>query len=202
MDIMIESVIHEIFKVPIYSVELDLDIKKLQLYCKEYENKDNVGRIRSNTGGYQSNNLSLDDDPLQHIIKEVEIHSNIFAKSFLNSKQTILNIWFNINRYKDSNQMHCHPRCGVAGTYYIKTPKDCGTIEFEHPGDYIIEQYNYDHNHMDEDNYNAYNATRWWLPVTENTLYLFPAWLKHRVKPNDNKNEERISMSFNTSYAT
>ena len=37
---MTQAGIHEIFKVPIYSVQLDLDIKKLLSYCKEYENKD------------------------------------------------------------------------------------------------------------------------------------------------------------------
>ena len=195
---MIDSVVHEIFKVPIYSVELDLDIKKLQSYCKEYENKDNVGRARSNVGGYQSNNLSLDDVSLQPIIKEIETHSTIFADGFLNSKQVIMNIWLNVNRYKDSNQMHSHPNCSIAGVYYIKTPKDCGTIEFEHPAEKVLGYYNYPHIIKNKIKYNTYNSSVWWLPSIENTLYLFPAWLKHQVKPNFNKNEERISMSFNT----
>ena len=200
---MTQAGIHEIFKVPIYSVQLDLDIKKLQSYCKEYENKDNVGRIRSNVGGYQSNDLTLDDVSLQSIIKEIETYSTKFAEEILYCKQVIMNMWFNVNRYKDSNQIHSHPGTSISGTYYIKTPKDCGVIEFEHPGSSaLIDQYNYDNNPAYFNNevysYNAYNASLWWLPVTENILYLFPAWLKHRVKPNNNKNEERISMSFNT----
>ena len=200
---LVESTIQEIFKVPIYSVELDLDNKKLQAYCENYKKNINVvGRTRSNVGGYQSKDLSLDSKTLQPLIKEIETHTNIFANTFLNSKQSILNIWFNINQYKDSNQMHMHPKASISGVYYIKTPEECGVIEFEHPGDYILDSYNYDHNYKEEDDYNPYSATRWWLPSTENILYLFPAWLKHHVKINLNKNEERISMSFNTNHAT
>ena len=48
--------IQDIFKVPIYEVQLDLDIKKLQSFCNEYQHKD-TGRVSSNVGGYQSNDL-------------------------------------------------------------------------------------------------------------------------------------------------
>ena len=50
---------------------------------------------------------------------------------------------------------------------------------------------------MTPSDYNNYNSGTWWLPSEENNLYLFPSWLKHRVEPNLNKNENRISISFN-----
>ena len=45
----------------------------------------------------------------------------------------------------------------------------------------------------------ADDAVTWWMPSEVNTLYLFPSWLNHCVEANENKTEERISISFNTS---
>ena len=45
--------------------------------------------------------------------------------------------------------------------------------------------------------FNKYNSSYHWMPAKENTLYIFPSWLKHKVEPNMN-NDERISISFNT----
>ena len=44
---------------------------------------------------------------------------------------------------------------------------------------------------------NNYTSLFWWLPAVEGVLYLFPSWLMHLVRPNMNKDEERISFSFN-----
>ena len=51
---------------------------------------------------------------------------------------------------------------------------------------------------MNIKNFNSYNSHCWEFIPEENVIYLFPAWLKHSVQPNLNKNEERISFSFNT----
>jgi uncharacterized protein (TIGR02466 family) len=41
------------------------------------------------------------------------------------------------------------------------------------------------------------NSSRWNIAVEESDLILFPSWLKHGVDPNLNKEEDRISISFN-----
>jgi hypothetical protein len=38
------------------------------------------------------------------------------------------------------------------------------------------------------------------IPIKENHLYLFPSWLEHGSRVN-NTDEDRITMSFNTSAA-
>ena len=125
--------IQDIFKIPIYKTKLDLDSKKIQSYCIEHLQKDK-GINLSNVGGYHSHDLPLNDISLQPLIKEIETHSNKFAKAFLNNnKQVMTNIWFNINQYKDSNQAHNHAGMDIAGVYYVKTPSECGHIIFEHP---------------------------------------------------------------------
>ena len=103
-----------------------------------------------------------------------------------------MNFWININEYKDYNITHKHPGALISGVYYVKTPKDCGNIIFEHPSESFQSEWR-----MTPSDYNNYNSGTWWLPSEENNLYLFPSWLKHRVEPNLNKNENRISISFN-----
>ena len=187
--------IHDIFKVPVYSIQLDLDIKKLQSFCNEYQQKD-TGQTKSNVGGYHSNYLSLEDLSLQPLIEEIKTHSSQFAKGFINNNEQVLaNMWINISLYKDTNRSHNHPFSDISGVYYIKTPDDCGKIAFEHPAIDVLDYY---YSPEPSKEFNEYNSQIWWKPAVENRLYLFPSWLKHHVEPNLNKTEERVSISFNT----
>ncbi len=49
-----------------------------------------------------------------------------------------MNAWININQKNNSNQVHTHPACILSGVYYIKTPKECGNIQFMHPAQDMI----------------------------------------------------------------
>ena len=194
--------IHDMFKVPVYSTQLNLDIKKLQSFCNEYQQKD-TGKTLSNVGGYHSNDLPLNKlkwplgESLHPLIKEIGIHSSKFAKEFINNNEQVLsNMWINMGLYKDANKTHNHPGADISGVYYVKTPDDCGNIVFEHPALDVLNYYLDDNNTIIEE-FNAYNSPTWWKPAVENRLYLFPGWLKHYVEPNLNKTEERISISFN-----
>ena len=164
------SYIQDIFKISIYKKFLPLNNKPIKEYCLNLR-KENKGRIRSNSGGWQSNDLLN------------------FKK-----KLSIDNIWVNINGYKDSNKTHSHPQCILSGVYYVKTPKNSGNIFFNNTSDDVI-QHSWQKNLFN--NYNCYNSPEWFLPSLEGYIYLFPSWLKHYVEPNMNEKEERISLSFN-----
>ena len=172
--------LHEIFKIPIFETNLELDTEEIKLFCKGYQ-QNHESAVKSNNGGYQSHNLSLEIPVLQSLVREIELIKTP------ESPQIVFNMWFNVNRYKDSNLPHFHPFSVYSGVYYVKTPENCGTIIFEHPAMDLLHYYN--------------NAKEGWhfLPAIENTLYIFPSWLKHFVQANENKEEERISISFNTS---
>ena len=197
--------LRSLFAVPLYSAELDLNIANLKHFCEKTQKKD-IGRIASNSGGYQSNNLSLDKSPLSPLIKEIETNANVFAQQFLNKKviQKIDSIWMNTNSYKDSNRVHSHPGSSISGVYYVKAPSNAGNIIFQHPA---FETLGYYYNSMsalpgevnEPEEYNQFNTSSVSSPVAENTLYLFPSWLMHYVESNTNKTEERISISFNIS---
>ena len=197
--------LRSLFATPLFVADLDLNISNLEHFCEKTQKKD-IGRIASNSGGYQSNNLSLDKSPLSPLIKEIETNANVFAQQFLNKKviQKIDSIWMNTNSYKDSNRVHSHPGSSISGVYYVKAPSNAGNIIFQHPA---FETLGYYYNSMsalpgevnEPEEYNQFNTSSVSSPVAENTLYLFPSWLMHYVESNMNKTEERISISFNIS---
>ena len=82
--------IQDIFKVPLYEVKLDLDTKNLEHFCKKHQTN-NPGRVISNVGGYQSNNLDLwaNEPILSSLLNQIQIHSNKFAKEFIDQGKAI-----------------------------------------------------------------------------------------------------------------
>tara|TARA_B100001094_G_scaffold94266_1_gene90213 strand:+ start:528 stop:1118 length:591 start_codon:yes stop_codon:yes gene_type:complete len=193
-------ILNNIFQVPIFTRELEIDNKSLAKFCMSEYYK-NEGEIKSNVGGWHSNDFTEKNDSHTPLIKNlwpnIKLNSKQFGKELnLNVKGKLGNLWVNINGYKDSNAIHLHPGCLISGAYYIKTHKNCGDITFYHPS-HLQMSHNWLRDEPDE--YNSYNSATWWYPSTEGTLYLFPSWLEHSVKPNLNKREKRISVSFNVS---
>lgn len=181
----------ELFKQPVLEIKLNENLKKISNFCLKIK-KENKKKTISNVGGFQSNNLNIEENVLKSLIKNILTNSNIFSNEILKIKNkiNISNIWVNINGYKDFNKPHTHPFSIISGVFYVKTPKNCGNIIFLNDSkieNYILEGI------VD---YNQYNSSYWFLPAKENTLYLFPSWLNHYVEPNLS-NEERISISFN-----
>ena len=195
-----------LFATSLYIVELELDIKNLEHFFKNHQQKNKEGEQKSNNGGYQSNFILPHKGPLDPLIKEIETNANIFAQQFLNKKDTqkIESIWMNTNSYKDSNRVHLHPGSSISGVYYIKTPSSSGNIVFQHPAFDELSFYYNSFNSLpgqrnEPEEYNQFNTSTVTASAIENTLYLFPSWLKHYVESNMNKTEERISISFNIS---
>lgn len=180
----------DIFKTSISSIETNFDTKKLINYCKSL-NKFNIEK--SNVGGIHSEYFNLKDKKIKNLINEIEKIANLisFKKYNINKKLNISCMWSIINKNKDYNLIHDHPFSILSGVLYLKTPKNCGEIEFYNDfliGHFLRNQY--------INNFNIENSSKWFLPVKENMMYIFPSWLKHDVKPNLS-NDERIIISFN-----
>ena len=111
----------EPFKVPIYTNTLDLDNKALASYCINLS-KGNKGRQVSNDGGWQSENLPINDIP--SLSKSILTEAILFALRLeMVNTLAIDNIWANINGYKDYNLPHKHPNTIYSGVYYVQAPK-------------------------------------------------------------------------------
>ena len=113
--------LHEIFKIPIFETNLELDTEEIKLFCKEYQ-QNHESAMKSNNGGYQSHNLSFEIPVLQSLIREIEWAT---SRGMHGKSQIIFNIWFNVNRYKDNNSSHFHPYSVYSGVYYVETPENC-----------------------------------------------------------------------------
>ncbi len=182
----------EIFKQFIVRIKLNEDINKINNFCIQTSKK-LKGHIKSNLGGYHSEDLNKKEPVLHSLIKNIESNSNIMIKDFFKSSidVSLINIWFNINEYKDFNMPHTHPFSKISGVFYVKTPKNSGDVIFMN--DTKIENYLPNKKIIE---YNKYNSSIWSIKPQENLLYLFPSWLNHYVEPNLSK-EKRISISFN-----
>lgn len=184
-----------LFGVPIQTYKLNIDNEALIKYC--YTKKEiDQGRAFSNIGGWQSDDLNLQDVELQPFIEELKNNIMFYINQCefkTDLKYKLDNIWININGYKDHNKPHIHPGCLFSGVYYLKTPENCGNIVFKHPADIL--QYDWKKDLLKEVMQN--NCNEWFLPVQEGKMFIFPSWLYHYVMPNLNEKEDRISLAFN-----
>lgn len=179
----------ELFKIIIEKHKLKQDILFLKEKMLEIEKQNNTV-VKSNLGGFNSGDIHPTIFP--ELVKDILYHGNIFFKKFNYKKQLSLdNIWVNINRFKDSNLYHTHPFSKISGVFYVSAPKNSGDLIFNNP--YKIENFLYK---QKIHTYNEYNSQEWLISPEENTLYLFPSWLEHRVGMNSS-DTDRISISFN-----
>jgi len=182
--------IDNLFPIPLFSTFLDVDLNKLITMVYEEEKADKKGQMKSNSG-YQTKDQ--DHDKYTFLLDKIAPHSLNFFKEFnYNAELFFINFWFSINRYKDINRLHAHPRANISGVFYIKTPKNSGNIVFENPN------WNIDGTWIDENiiKRNSYNHQSYFIQSAENLLVMFPSYLRHSVDTN-NSQEDRISMSFN-----
>ena len=159
---------------------------------------DNNNRVRSNCGGYQTNDLELDDTIL-FLFNEIEHHLHKTAQNIgFKRKLKLYNFWLNVNNHKDYNTPHRHPKSLMSGVFYIKVPENSGRIKFINPNGALMDSYLGFFNFEARKDYSPTTllASEWIINPEKNDLILFPPWLEHLVEPN-NSNEERISISFN-----
>lgn len=130
-------------------------------------------------------------EPLTRRILEVGEEVADFGQWALSDYDVqLLNAWGIINPQHGYNTLHNHPLSFLSGVYYLKTPVNCGEIEFRDPREVrmmeVIPQVS--------NNRWTYKTVQY-QPV-EGRMIIFPSWLLHQVKPNLNT-EDRICVSFN-----
>lgn len=183
-----------LFRTDMYVFPTNLDVVELEKYILSIKEK-SEGRKISNLGGWQSNDLNLEDMQLRPLCENIKIHVKHYCKYLsLKGQFRLTNMWANINNYKDSNEYHIHDDAIISGVFYVKTSKNHGDLCF----------HNKDHIGLASwkpkiENYLSQNCANFLVKPQTNSLILFPGWLAHSVKPSYNKEENRISISFNIS---
>ena len=187
-----------LFPSSIHNLEItDFDECKDELVKEVYQERevDPKGRKISNRGGWQSNPYELHkckSEMLQKVIRNLlsEFNKNLLRKDVC----MICEGWMNINRPGDFNVKHNHPRSHLSGVFWIKVPKNSGSIMFHSPE--IFNRFQELDCYQDDFCYNSNCYMTHTFTPTEGKVLIFPSSLEHEVMENKS-NEDRISYSFN-----
>ena len=179
---------------------LRLDNRKIEQFCLE-RRKNSPGRVISNGGGWQSDNLDPATTPeLTELIAEVDKKLNEVHRAFdlhPSMRQVITEAWININGRGHFNYSHDHPGSLFSAVYYVKGGADKGELELKTP----ITAHTYTISSEMVGSFNAFTGHAMVIPPITGDLVIFPSWLLHRVNMS-RSDEERISIAFNSKAAT
>ena len=187
-----------IFATVISSVQME--DKKLNKALRNYAyklKKETKNKIISNEGGFQSDDVVLQQKPIKdfldkvtpHLLKHVDLYAIQGQRSV-----EITNLWFNINKQHDLNWSHIHlGGADFSAAYYIDVPPNSGDIWFKNPdiGTHVREIFKFE-----KKSWNPFNSSFWHFNPKKTQLLIFPSSLEHHVKPNQSR-KDRISLSFN-----
>ena len=178
------------FPTPVADDEIESDLEDYVLFLS----RSDKGVNKSNSGGWQSKPYSKPENEFAELWNAIEERVNIYHKNMsLKGNVQISSWWFNVNYKGSMNRQHQHPNSIHSGVYYIKSPENCGWIEFTHPSSTL--QWGWEGGIIETAN--EKNSSMVSLKSKKNILYIFPSWAKHGVDVNKSE-EERISLSFNT----
>ena len=174
---------------------LKIDNGRIEAYAQGLK-KAGPGRVISNSGGWQSNNLDPQAPAMQELFEAVDAKLNELHAYFNfdpSRRQVISEAWMNINNRGGFNRTHNHPGSLFSCVYYVNGGEKKGNIMFTTP----IEA----HAYTIADDYvasrNAFSASGITIPPVTGQLLIFPAWLMHYVMPNET-DEDRISVALNS----
>ena len=177
---------------------LRLDNARIERFCYALKEKGG-GRVVSNGGGWQSNNIDLATPELQELFRIItdklnELHRYFNLKSSM--RQVIEDAWVNINKKGDFNYTHAHPGMFFSCVYYVKGGPNKGNIEFTNP----IPAHAYTIQNYMTDEHNAFTGNALAIPPITGELVIFPSWLEHLVRQSQS-DEDRISIAINSRIA-
>ena len=185
-----------IFPTCVHSLEIDnFDTYKDQLIKEAYQERDEdpIGRKLSNEGGWQSDQININQCKSE-ILKKIITDSLSGFTPMLEKVSMFVEGWTNINEPGNLNVKHVHPRCHLSGVLWIKTPKNCGNILFETPK--FFEKYQELKSYTDEFRLKTNSYENYFFYPKEGKILIFPSSLNHLVEKNES-DEDRISYSFN-----
>lgn len=177
---------------------LRLDNRKIETFCLE-KKKTSAGRVISNGGGWQSDNLDPSTPELAELFAEVHKKLDEVHRAFdlhPSMRQVVTEAWININGKGHFNYSHDHPGSLFSAVYYVKGGPDKGELELKTP----IVPHTYTISNEMVGGFNAFTGHAMVIPPVTGDLVIFPAWLLHRVNLS-RSDEDRISIAFNSRAA-
>ena len=192
-----ENTITDIFKIPVLAVQTTIDTNSLLEYSYDLKSKDD-GREFSNVSSWQSNDLNKNLTIFKEFKSTVEILSNQFHNYLKLKKcytQILDNFWININPTGGSNKPHTHPNSVFSGVLYLKTPEECGNLNFPHPN----KNHSYHFNQDTVEELNSHTQLNFYHIPFVGKMVMFPSSIEHYVDGNSSQ-IDRVSIAFNTKF--
>jgi uncharacterized protein (TIGR02466 family) len=153
--------------------------------------KQDSGRVISNYGGWQSNDVQAGECPaIDKLIAYLNTEIKECATQVGLPELELYNLWVNINPPGSYNHLHNHVGSVLSGSYYVDAKPEQGNIQFERND---TAEYHIPKNIFKETYYTSTRAT---YAAKTGALYIFPGWLKHSVQGNYTE-QDRISIAFN-----
>ena len=176
-----------VFPTPILTYTNKKSLSLKEDYLLNLEQRKNMGNTSS------VNESLLKDKKLKILLNWIHSALEDYVDKIYCPKESItLNItqsWVNICRKGEYHHLHSHPNSLVSGVYYVQSSKN-DKINFA------------DNSHSMLDiiprEYNIFNSRDWWMPAMQDTLVLFPSSLFHQVNSVEERDRDRVSLSFNT----
>jgi uncharacterized protein (TIGR02466 family) len=129
---------------------------------------------------------------LEELKKDIQKSIHQFANMLGTFPITLANNWFNIMEPGGTVYPHRHEGSVISGAYYIRAPEGSSNLHFSSPLKPLRM------NEVTEFS-NPLNLAESAMPIKEDLLILFPSWLEHYT--NENNNDARTVISFNTDYS-
>jgi len=160
--------------------------KEVIEYCKNSEYYINVGQ------NFASDRRDVLLDPVFKDINEL-IHTAIdhYVKKIMmwtSNEFYVTQSWINVNPQNTEHHIHYHVNSILSGTFYLQT-NEYDNIIFYNKSEQAMLQ-------IERSSFNIWNSDYWKVPVTDNTIIIFPSSLSHSVAKNECDNN-RISIAFN-----
>jgi len=164
---------------------------------KAWSKKDKGEEKTNAGGGWHSSTDMYKKKEYEPLINELfDMQHEIYKDYGMEPKPGLGNMWANINYPGAYNKQHLHPNSHWSGVYYVKVPKNSGSlfVEDPRPGP----------NHLLPRRVEGIPRALWRVvayPAIEGQMIMFPAWLPHGVEMNESKEKGekgwRVSVSFN-----
>jgi uncharacterized protein (TIGR02466 family) len=177
---------------------LRIDNARIEKYCYALK-ESSSGRVVSNGGGWQSQDLALDTPELQELFRAITEKLNELHRYFdfnPSMRQSIDEVWVNISKKGNFNYAHNHPGKFFSCVYYVKGGPNKGNIEFTTP----IEGHAYTIQNNMVAGHNSFTGHALSIPPITGELLIFPSWLNHFVRRSET-DEDRISIAVNSAIA-
>lgn len=169
-----------------------VDNEKIERYC--YQRKDSEPSVgMTNYNGWHSEHFDPWIPELKDLttivdlkLKEVCEHIDFGVSAKAD------NCFININGQGAYHTLHDHPGSFLSAVYYVNANRYRGDLVL-HNADRML---SWHQNSGKIRKYNALNSSTWTISGDTGKLLIFPAWLKHEVRPNLTV-DDRISIVYN-----